>query len=140
MMTQGLPSIYLKILNNQSPGTTLILSFIYIHIYLNRFRQDHREDIGNLSNLEPQESIVPLCEWQAILLEGSSSNTFSEPLLGIVAIYLIITLLLLSHFSRVPLCATPQMAGHQALPSLGFSRQEHWSGLPFPSPMHESKK
>ena len=27
-----------------------------------------------------------------------------------------------------------------ALPSLGFSRQEHWSGLPFPSPMHESEK
>ena len=26
------------------------------------------------------------------------------------------------------------------LPSLGFSRQEHWSGLPFPSPMHESEK
>ena len=32
------------------------------------------------------------------------------------------------------------MAGHQAPPSLGFSRQEHWSGLPFPSPMHESEK
>ena len=29
---------------------------------------------------------------------------------------------------------------HQALPSQGFSRQEHWSGLPFPSPMHESEK
>ena len=28
---------------------------------------------------------------------------------------------------------------HQAPPSLGFSRQEHWSGLPFPSPMHESE-
>ena len=27
-----------------------------------------------------------------------------------------------------------------APPSLGFSRQEHWSGLPFPSPMHESGK
>ena len=26
------------------------------------------------------------------------------------------------------------------LPSLGFSRQEHWSGLPFPSPVHESEK
>ena len=39
--------------------------------------------------------------------------------------------LLLSHFSRVRLCATP---------SLGFSRQEHWSGLPFPSPMHKSEK
>ena len=34
----------------------------------------------------------------------------------------------------------PQMAAHQASPSLGFSRQEHRSGLPFPSPMHESKK
>ena len=49
-------------------------------------------------------------------------------------------LLLLSHFSRVWLCATPQTAAHQAPLSLGFSRQEHWSGLPFPSPMHESEK
>ena len=32
------------------------------------------------------------------------------------------------------------MAAHQAPPSPGFSRQEHWSGLPFPSPMHESEK
>ena len=42
--------------------------------------------------------------------------------------------------SRVQLCATPQTAADQAPPSLGFSRQEHWSGLPFPSPMHESEK
>ena len=49
-------------------------------------------------------------------------------------------LLLLSYFSRVRLCATPQTAAHQASPSLGFSRQEHWSGLPFPSPMHESEE
>ena len=42
--------------------------------------------------------------------------------------------------SRVRLCATPQTAAHQAPPSPGFSRQEHWSGLPFPSPMHESEK
>ena len=49
-------------------------------------------------------------------------------------------LLLLSHFSRVRLCATPETAAHQAPPSLGFSRQEYWSGLPFPSPMHESEK
>ena len=32
------------------------------------------------------------------------------------------------------------MAAHQAPLSLGFSRQEHWSGLPFPSPMHENEK
>ena len=48
--------------------------------------------------------------------------------------------LLLSRFSRVQLCATPETAAHQAPPSLGFSRQERWSGLPFPSPMHESEK
>ena len=54
--------------------------------------------------------------------------------------YLGMLLLLLSRFSRVQLCATPWMAAHQASPSLGFSRQEHWSGLPFPSPMHESEK
>ena len=53
---------------------------------------------------------------------------------------LLLLLLLLSHFSRVRFCATPQTAAHQAPTSLGFSRQEHWSGLPFPSPMHESEK
>ena len=37
------------------------------------------------------------------------------------------------------LFATPEMAAHQAPPSLGFSRQEQWSGLPFLSPMHESE-
>ena len=52
----------------------------------------------------------------------------------------LLLLLLLSRFSRVRLCATPQTAAHQAPPSLGFSRQEHWSGLPFPFPMHESEK
>jgi len=49
-------------------------------------------------------------------------------------------LLLLSRFSHVQLCATPETAAHQAPPSLGFSRQEYWSGLPFPSSMHESEK
>ena len=53
---------------------------------------------------------------------------------------LLLLLLLLSRFSRVQLCATPLTAAHQAPPSLGFSRQQHWSGLPFPSPMHESEK
>ena len=52
----------------------------------------------------------------------------------------ILLLLLLNRFSHVRLCATPWTAAYQAPPSLGFSRQEHWSGLPFPSPMHESEK
>ena len=49
-------------------------------------------------------------------------------------------LLLLSHFSCVQLCTTPWTAAYQAPLSLGFSRQEHWSGLPLPSSMHESEK
>ena len=36
--------------------------------------------------------------------------------------------------SRVLLFVTPPTVAHQALPSMGFSRQEYWSGLPFPSP------
>ena len=63
--------------------------------------------------------------WQAIVHRGHKESDM---------------LLLLSRFSRVRLCATPQTVAHQALPSLGFSRQEHWSGLPFPSPMHESER
>ena len=54
--------------------------------------------------------------------------------------YSMLLMLLLSHLSHVQLCATPETAAHQAPPSLGFSRQEHWGGLPFPSPMHESEK
>ena len=49
-------------------------------------------------------------------------------------------LLLLSRFRCVQLSATPQTAAHQAPLSLGFSRQEHWSGLPFPSPGQWSEK
>ena len=39
-----------------------------------------------------------------------------------------------------PTLCDPIDGSHQASPSLGFSRQDHWSGLPFPSPMHESEK
>ena len=36
--------------------------------------------------------------------------------------------------SRVRFFATPRTVAYQALLSMGFSRQEYWSGLPFPSP------
>ena len=42
---------------------------------------------------------------------------------------------MLSRFSRVQLCAAPWTAAHQAPPSTGFSKQEYWSGLTFPSPL-----
>ena len=39
-----------------------------------------------------------------------------------------------------PTLCDPIDGSPPGFPSLGFSRQEHWSGLPFPSPMHESEK
>ena len=72
--------------------------------------------------------VMVLCLISAITQE-SNENTIA-----------FLLLLLLSHFSRVRLYATPYTAAHQAPPSLGFSRLEHWSGLPFPSPVHESEK
>ena len=42
--------------------------------------------------------------------------------------------------SRVRLLATLWTAAYQAPPPMGFSRQEHWSGVPLPSPMQESEK
>ena len=77
-------------------------------------------------NFYKQEWFLPL------LLETKCPELFD--------CFTVLLLLLLSHFSRVWRCATPYTAAHQAPPSLGFSRQEHWSGLPFPSPMHESEK
>ena len=49
---------------------------------------------------------------------------------------MLLLLLLLSRFSHVQLCATLSMAAHQGSLSLGFSRQEHWSGLPLASLPH----
>ena len=57
-----------------------------------------------------------------------------------VNFFSVLLTLLLSRFSRVRLCGTPQTAAHQAPPSRGFSRQEHWSGLPCPSPMPDREK
>ena len=59
---------------------------------------------------------------------------------GIIWLSCLLMLLLPSRFRHVWLCATPWTAAYQASPSMAFSRQEHWSGLPFPSPMHESGK
>ena len=43
-------------------------------------------------------------------------------------------------FSHVQLFVTPWTVAYQAPPSMGFYRQEYWSGLPFPSPMHDSEE
>ena len=85
------------------------------------------------------QSCPVVCDPIDYNLPGSSVHGISQArILEWVAISFS-RLLLLSCFSHVRLCLTPQMAAHQAIPSLGSSRQEHWSGLPFPSPMHESE-
>ena len=72
---------------------------------------------------------MPYEELQMSLLERLCGGEPADRLL----------LLLLRHFSRVQLCATPQMAAYQAPLSPGFSKQEHWNGLPFLPPMYESE-
>ena len=72
---------------------------------------------------------MPYCLTYVCGMEETKSQVF----------FLVVLLLLLSRFSHARLCETPETAAHQAPPSLGFSRQEHWSGLPLPSPMHERK-
>ena len=41
--------------------------------------------------------------------------------------------------SRVRLLATPWTSAYQAPPSMGFSRQEYWSGVPLPSPLYKAR-
>ena len=75
-----------------------------------------------------------------ITADGDCSHEIKRRLLLGRKVMTNLLLLLLSRFSRVRLCATPKTAAHQAPLSLGVSRQEHWSGPPFPSPVHESEK
>ena len=54
--------------------------------------------------------------------------------LGLTPTYPCVCVCVLGCFSRVQLFATPWTAAHQAPLSIGFSRQEYWSGLPCPPP------
>ena len=68
-----------------------------------------------------------------ILHKGSTKEHSNHQTIAFIS-HVSKPLLLLSRFSCVRLCATPWTAAHQAPLSTGFSRQEYWSGLPFPSP------
>ena len=103
-----------------------ILFLIIIYLYLH-----------GQKNVELPSIIYSLCLLELDILAKISGLLLLEK--GTTWRFIML-LLLLSRFSHVRLCAILQMAAHQAPPSLGFSRQEHWSGLPFPSPVHESEK
>ena len=89
------------------------------------------------SENEVTQSCLTLCDPIDCSLPGSSIHgIFQARVLewGAIA-FSAMTTAAESHFSRVRLCVTPETATHQALQSLGFSKQEHWRGLPFPSPL-----
>ena len=88
--------------------------------------------------MHPQSCLI-LCGSMDCSLPGSSVHGISQARIPQewVAISCIF---MLSCFSCAQFFATPWTAAYQASPSMGFSRQEHWSELPFPPPMHESGK
>ena len=65
---------------------------------------------------------------------GGGSNYYYQLLLLIIIIGILILKWKVKLLSHVRLFVTPWTVAHQAPPSMGFSRQEYWSGLPFPSP------
>ena len=68
---------------------------------------------------------------EALLFKPILSSFYHKASLTVLAFLLLDEVKLLS---RVQLFATPWTIAYQAPPSMGFSRQECWSGLPFPSP------
>ena len=140
--------------SREAPWVFLFLGSL-LHFASTHFQESSKENRGEFSWM-PACLMIPLVYPQPLvdkLGSGLQSEIFSHDFEGITCFFptavveksdscffIYDLLLLLSRFSRVQLCVTPETAAHQALPSLGFSRQEHWSGLPFPSPVHESEK
>ena len=136
---------------------SLCFSFsLSIHLYRSAHTHTHTHMLANTHYisiyslcLQNSYPIAFLSSWSVI--DIPSRNTLCKNSYNFFCLYLwffplyfcfysLMLLLLLSRFSHVRLCATSETAAHQAPQSLGLSRQEHWSGLPFPSPMHESEK
>ena len=69
-----------------------------------------------------------------VVIKNNNTGFFREPVIGTAAAAAAKAL------QSCPTLCDPIEGSPPGFPSLGFSRQEHWSGLPFPSPMHESEK
>ena len=104
-----------------------ILIYFYIHMYILTATANSLQSCPTLCDPRdgsPPGSPIPgilqarTLEWVAI----SFSNAWKWKVKG-------------KSFSRVWLLATPWTAAYQALLSMGFARQEYWSGVPLPSPL-----
>ena len=93
------------------------------------------------SESEVAQSCLTLCDPMDCSLPGSSIHTiFQARILGWVAISFSRAWkwkVTVKSLSCVRLSATPWTAAYQAPPSMGFSRQEYWSGVPLPSLLKE---
>ena len=86
-------------------------------------------------------SLIPLPFLKPSWTSGSSRFTYCWSLAWrILSITLLVCAAAAKLLQYCPTLCDPRTAAHQAPPSLGFSKQEHQSGLPFPPPMHESEK
>ena len=95
-----------------------------------------------INNIEPDiEKMFYSSFNEANILRFQSSKeirvtTIKDIIIFSYYLYEFICAYVLSHFSHVWLCATPWTVAHQAPLSMGFSRQEYWSGFPCSPPGH----
>ena len=91
--------------------------------------------------LWPWDSQAIILEWVAISLSRGSSWSRDRTQVSCIAGRLFTdwatreARVKVKSLNHVWLFATPWTVAYQALPSVGFSRQEYWSGVPLPSPM-----
>ena len=76
---------------------------------------------------------TPCTVWKGKHTEQRGKSVGPDP-------FLVICLLPAKMLQSCPVLCNPWTVAYQAPPSMGFYRQEYWSGLPFPSPMHENLK
>ena len=117
-------------------GVRKCSSFILLQV-VDRFLQHHLLNRLSLIHYQFYSTVLKTLLTAIRQRKGRKSiqNGREEVKLSLFADDMIYYLLLLSHFSRVRLCVTPWTAAYQAPLSMGFSRQESWSGVPSPSPI-----
>ena len=93
---------------------------LLVHHQLSEFTQSHVHRVGDA--IQPSHP-----------LSLPSQNIWIR-FYSFIAKYLQLPFYVLKSLSPVRLFVTPRTVAYQASPPLGFSKQEYWSGLPFPSP------